>query len=146
MLFSVIVSLILPIGGLAGILPAAFNECRVGQVNTYNASQHLISQLNASHTTFMRKWWTYRCEIEPWIGCRVPCQQRQKHLEDPFTFCFSDRRVPAPKDSSVVRAVHQSVKDFLQCNTYYVNGTMQQIIYGNDRVYGMTSGILNGWL
>ena len=65
-------------------------------------------------------------------------------MEDPFTFCFSDRRVRAPEDSGVAKAVHQSVKDFLLCDTYFVNGTRRQSVHADDRVYGMVSG--DGWL
>ena len=137
--------LLVPCAVWTSILPAAFNECRVGQINTYNASQHLINRIQTSHNTFMRKWWNYRCEIEPWIGCRVPCQVQEKHLQDPFTFCFSDLKVPAPVDSGVLKTKHMVTKDFLQCNTYFVNGTMQQSVYANDRVYGMTTDTKGWW-
>src|SRR2546423_5150976 len=138
---TILTLILLPLFSLSNLLPTAFNECRVGQINTYTTSQPLISQITTSHKTFLQNWWTYRCKIEPWIGCRVPCQEPQRHFEDPFTFCFSDRKVRAPGDSGVVKAVHQSVKDFLLCDTYFVNGTRRQSVYADDRVYGMGSGV-----
>ena len=129
--------LIFPFSLFASILPAAFNECRVGQLNTYNLSQPLISQLLRSHTSFMSKWWTYRCEIEPWIGCRIECTEPNKHLSDPFTFCFSDIKAPPPVDSKTLMVKHMRTRNWVRCNTYFVNGSMSQGVYDKDRIYGM---------
>lgn len=47
-------------------------------------------------------------------------------------------------DAGVLAMKHQRTKEFLLCETYYVNGSVRQSVYVNDRVYGMISRGMGG--
>jgi len=46
-------------------------------------------------------------------------------------------------DAGVLAMKHQRTKEFLGCETYYVNGSMGESVYVNDRVYGISRS--RGW-
>jgi hypothetical protein len=85
----------------AAAISDEISKCRVGQMNqTYEESRDAISRIRQNHTRFMEDWWHWCCDLEPWERCASQCNDRDKHLEDPFKFCFSETRQNSPPRES----------------------------------------------